>query len=194
MRPLNTRERRIQFFRFLALFLLAVLPIVLLVWLHGRVDHTENEFLKEHYMATSTTLESAANRKALFEAMKLESMTLRDLIASKKSDMESFSKNSNMSSNIGNQLDKLGKAIENLSRPLTSSPSDSLYLGTVDLAMSLHSSCENLNVVYGIGHANVLEAANALEKEQEITKKLKKALEKANGLLMPGQQVDWTIQ
>ena len=49
MRPLNTRERRIQFFRFLALFLLAVLPIVLLVWLNGRVDHVENGFLRKEY-------------------------------------------------------------------------------------------------------------------------------------------------
>lgn len=51
MRPLNTRERRIQFTRFLLLFLLAVLPIVTLVWLHGRVDHVENDFLREHYQA-----------------------------------------------------------------------------------------------------------------------------------------------
>lgn len=49
MRPLNTRERRAQFLRFSLLFLLAVLPIVLLTWLFGRVDHVENDFLRSKY-------------------------------------------------------------------------------------------------------------------------------------------------
>ncbi len=49
MSPINSPKRRLQFLRFVALFLFSVLPLLLLVHAYGRVDKVENQFLREQY-------------------------------------------------------------------------------------------------------------------------------------------------
>ncbi len=90
MRPLNTRERRIQFLRFLALFLLAVLPIVVLVWLQGRVDHVENDFLRSKYAKNKAQGEVSAAYEGKLSAMEKQARDLRTFVVQKSGAMEKF--------------------------------------------------------------------------------------------------------
>ena len=91
MRPLNTRERRIQFFRFLALFLLAVLPIVLLVWLHGRVDHVENDFLRKQYSAKLVETEDREKFEKVLNAVVDRAKALDAVILGREGDLLTMS-------------------------------------------------------------------------------------------------------
>lgn len=194
MRPLNTRERRIQFTRFVLLFALAVLPIVVLVWMIGRVDHMENDYLRAHYVANEVDAESNAKRKELYAAVQLHAQTLNDMIANKTEDMKTFGKGTNMSANINNQLKKLDTAIDNLRRSLSGSAEDSLYLGIMDLSQSLHDASFNLNGVYGAAFESITTTSAGLAAEEKTSEKLRKALNKCNAMLMPGQQVDPELQ
>jgi glutamine phosphoribosylpyrophosphate amidotransferase len=190
MRPLNTRERRIQFTRFLLLFLLAVLPIVLLVWLHGRVDHVENDFLREHYVSNQLTAENDSQREKLFKDVRNKAADLNDLIANNADPMKTFEKNTNMSSNISGRLQKLKDAIGDFKLVLSATKEDSVYLAIVDLSNNLQMAASNLNDVYGTGHALVMDKTNQLIESEKISEKRKKAFDKCNGLLMPGQKID----
>jgi len=69
MGPTNAQDRRRQFFRFLLLFLLAVAPITTVVYLYGRVDHVENEYLRSKYVVTKAVGEQGDELRKLVSAL-----------------------------------------------------------------------------------------------------------------------------
>lgn len=169
MRPLNTRERRIQFFRFLALFLLAVLPIVVLVWLHGRVDHVENDFLRKQY---STKLKMQMDEEKFNKVLSAVTQSASDLqtaITSASAGMETMS-GKREDGEILNKSRALGKAIDEFQDFAGASTT---HGAVSDVAKALKESTELFVGVYKAGH--VLVAADKLDLQR-----FKDDLEKAN--------------
>lgn len=90
MRPLNTRERRVQFFRFLAFFLLAVAPFVVLTWLLMRVDHVENEYLRSQYSGKVAGDEVTKLYTDRLIALGTEVADIKKFVVSSSGNMEKF--------------------------------------------------------------------------------------------------------
>ena len=172
MRPLNTRERRIQFFRFLALFLLAVLPIVLLVWLHGRVDHVENDFLRKQY---STKLKMNLDEEKFNKVLSGITQNANDLqtaITTASAGMETMT-GKREDGEILNKSRALGKAIDEFQDFAGASTT---HGAVSEVAKVLKESTELFIGVYKAGH--VMVAADKQELER-----FKDELEKANTAL-----------
>ncbi|HMU13708.1 MAG: hypothetical protein JST41_00435 [Bacteroidetes bacterium] len=165
MRPLNTRERRVQFFRFLALFLLAIAPFILLTWLFGRVDHVENEFLRSQY--ETKRADGAVAAKYREQLIKLERSTggLKDYVVTKSGTMAKLDFNDN-----GTLTDHIGKVksdLENFENE--SRESDSTL---ISITKALESVATNLQNAY-------IEAAEEVAKKNEELSEMKKDLDKA---------------
>ena len=88
MRPINSRERRLQFLKFLALFALAVLPIVLLVHAHGYVDQVENRFLREQYAAKKESMKNENEYNRHLNELVNNVGKLKGTVQAKKDGME----------------------------------------------------------------------------------------------------------
>jgi chromosome segregation ATPase len=144
MRPLNTRERRIQFFRFLALFLLAVLPVVVLVWLHGRVDHVENDFLRKQYARQRAEGEATAEHTLLVQNLVSSADELRSYVQKKSAALEKLK--GDEKGELEDRLDKLIDMREVMDKKLrTQTASDSALLA---LSYQYHTVATKLTDVY----------------------------------------------
>ncbi len=144
MRPLNTRERRVQFFRFLLLFLLAVLPVVLLVWLHGRVDDVENAFLRKQYERQQAEGEASADHALLVQNLVTSADELRSYVNKKSAALEKL--NGEEKGELDDRLDKLFDMREAMNKRLrTITTSDSALLAMSD---QYHTVASKLTEVY----------------------------------------------
>lgn len=181
MRPLNTRERRIQFTRFLLLFLLAALPMVALVWLFGRVDHVENDFLRKQYGAKLVQeMDQEKFDKALNDVtgraediMKLINEKRGELVAmtGKRCDGEL--------QNVNNDLDKAMNGFQSFSA--TGGANKAVY----DVAKLLSQCTDALKEVYKEGYTIVSKRDDDLKRtkeELEDTDKKLKECERNNVL------------
>ena len=131
MRPLNTRERRIQFFRFLALFLLAVLPVVLLVWLHERVDHEENDFLRKQYARQRADGEVTAEHTLLVQNLLNSADDLKTYVNKKTAALQKL--NGEEQGELEERLGKMDDMRNDMFKKLkTPSVSDSALLALSD--------------------------------------------------------------
>ncbi len=70
MKPLNTAERRKAFWKFTLLFFLAVAPICIAIYLFGRVDNVENDFLRKSYVKEGKIQEGKLNRNTYYADIK----------------------------------------------------------------------------------------------------------------------------
>lgn len=173
MRPLNTRDRRIQFFRFLTLFLLAVLPIVLLVWLHGRVDHVENDFLRKQY---STKLKMDMDEEKFNKVLSGITQNANDLqnaITAASAGMETMA-GKREDGEILIKSRALGKAIDDFQDFASASTT---HGAVSEVAKVLKESTESFIGVYKAGHVMVAADKQDLERFKDELEKTTKALE-----------------
>lgn len=163
MRPLNTRERRIQFTRFLLLFLLAVLPIVLLVWLHGRVDQVENDFLRKQY---SAKLEQEMDKEKFDKALGDVTGRANDLIKQineKNGELLAMS-GRRCDGEIKNVNNDLVKALEGFQ---TYTAADEANKAVYDLANNLNQCAIALQDVYKEGYTQIGKRDDELKRAKE---------------------------
>lgn len=173
MRPLNTRERRIQFTRFLLLFLLAVLPIVTLVWLHGRVDHVENDFLREHYQAQlEEQLDQDKFNKALGDVTGSADRLIQ-LINDKNGDLLQMSVR-RVDGEIKNKVLDLDKAITGFQN---FSAGGGANKAVSDVATVLRQCATSLQEVYVEGYVNIGKQADELKTCNTERERIEKKLE-----------------
>lgn len=70
MKPLNTAERRKAFWKFTLLFILAVMPVCIAIYLYGRVDNVENNFLRTNYVKEGKKQDGKLDRNTYYTDIK----------------------------------------------------------------------------------------------------------------------------
>jgi|GEM_PF-4666200 len=83
MRPLNSKQRRIQFLRFLLLFAVAILPVVLLVHQDNQLDRVMNESLVKRVKAGEETETASAKGLAQMERVAMAFDALDNFVLDK---------------------------------------------------------------------------------------------------------------
>ena len=175
MSPINSPERRIQFLRFVALFLFSVLPLLLLVHAYGRVDKVENEFLREQYRQN---LQVQRNKEAYMDKLgKLHSAykDLSDGVVNKAADMQRF--DADQSGVVFNRVDRVQNTRTDFYNLISSAkqPADSVLSEVVLDGLNVVATFSS---VYNADREEIedLQDENArLEREMEA---LNKELEK----------------
>lgn len=175
MRPLNTRERRIQFFRFLALFLLAVLPVVLLVWLHGRVDHVENNFLRQKYARQRAEGEATADHALLVQNLVTSADELRSYVQKKSAALEKLK--GDEKGELEDRLDKMSDMHDAMNKKLrTQTAADSALLA---ISSQYHTVATKLTNVYVKACEDQVRMNELLTEAQKELKDKQEELDKA---------------
>ncbi len=183
MRPLNTRERRIQFFRFLALFLLAVLPVVVLTWLFGRVDNAENDFLRAKYTRNMEHSNATNLYLSKLGAMRDQAHRLRDFVTSKSSAMEKLT-----CSEMGELTSELGDlevSVQNFKDMVEESDKKDSSLWVI--ARDFHFATQRLATVYDKACAKQQALNEQLAENEKELEKVNKALADAQEKIMQYQ-------
>lgn len=190
MKPINARRRTGQFFRFLLLFLLAVAPITAFMYLYGRVDHVENEYLRSAYQSRREIGSVDQDRQVLLNGVIQYATELNDLLTAKSNDMATLKEGTNKSGEIDGTLTKLDNALINLRRGLGNTAADSLHFPFADLATAYHGSAKRFNDVYLKSFEQSQSLQAKLNEANESLRKFKSALTKCNGKLDREDRVD----
>lgn len=156
MRPLNVKQRRSQFLLFIVLFVLATLPLLLVVYLHGRLDDAENRFLRDQYQANKESQRSKEANREMLDAEKKKVSDLSQYLLNKSPDMLSFKPN------LSSTINVYRKKIDTDNLPTR----DGIDSAMVDVVKELMNSIELLNEVYGKGCVNK-EAYDELKEKHE---------------------------
>ncbi len=143
MEPINARERRIQFFKFVLLFLLAVVPITTVVYLYAQVDRVENDYLRKQYRAQKASGSFSENRGRLVKDLANASTNLSSLVTDPRMAML----DKTMYGDVNSALIALGKAEEKLSADLKEAP-DSILSELTYLALTYQNSTKTYNEIY----------------------------------------------
>lgn len=165
MEPINARERRIQFFKFVLLFLLAVVPITAVVYLYAQVDRVENDYLRKQYRAQKASGSFSENRGRLVNGLVDASKNLGSLVT----DPRMMALDRTMSANVNTALGELEGAEEKLSADLRQAP-DSILSELTDLALTYQTSVSTYNEIYTDASKRLKSSRDSLD---ILTRKLR---------------------
>lgn len=194
MKPINARRRTGQFLRFVLLFLLAVAPITAFMYLYGRVDHVENEYLRIEYQKKRDIGNVDKDRQKLLDGVLQYSRELNDLLASKSSDMATFKEGTNKSGEIDATTAKFENALTNLNRGLGTSATDSTHFPFVDVATAFVGSAKRFNDVYRKSFDQSEQLNRKVAELNEDLRRFRAAFEKCNVKLPKEDRVDPNLQ
>lgn len=70
MKPLNKKDRQKAFWKFTLLFILAVVPVCVAIYLYGKIDKAENNFLRSQYIREGQIQANKLDRDKYYEDIK----------------------------------------------------------------------------------------------------------------------------
>lgn len=107
MRPLNAKQRRKQFLLFLLLFIVAIIPVVLLVYGDGRADATYIEALNKRSAQKEVADRDAEASKRKVNEMYEYVLGLKKSVVDKSGDVERLNKDH--STSFGENIESVSK-------------------------------------------------------------------------------------
>jgi len=164
MKPINAAERRGQFLRFVSLFLVSMLPVVVFMYLLGRSSSVAYEALKSERNELLEKDKVTTGHDKLIEDVYSKGKVLKQKVYSLDGDLKEFK--SMVSSNVENEIRVLKDASELLKVKGNSSIDD---LALAQFAEDYAQTTEKLIAVYTTGFNELKElrkAKDECEKER----------------------------
>lgn len=165
MKPVNAKERRIQFFRFIVLFLLALLPVVIFMDRLNRIDKQSCDYFKNKYNEMQAGLDAGKDNGGLIQEVYAAGQLLRSNVNNQAGGMKEFMNLE--SSRLGNEVNGLDNAILALRSANSSSKNDVDLANLATAYLELSKLCLN---VYETGYNRIAEVK---KKSDELDKKIK---------------------
>ena len=162
MKPLNIKERRQAFWKFTLLFFLAVIPVCTAVYLYGRVDKAENNFLRSAYETKKDEGHLTAEYTEAREALIREASKISDYFGTDEN-ISSFS--TTYVRTVKLQADDLNKAKEDFKKEV-----DKLGLALepdvqalLEITRSYELTLKSFGSIYGLGSEEIKEMSRELK-------------------------------
>jgi len=165
MKPINAAERRGQFLRFVSLFLVSMLPVVVFMYLLGRSSSVAYEALKSERNELLEKDKVTTGHDKLIEDVYSKGKVLKQKVYSLDGDLKEFK--SMVSSNVENEIRVLKDASELLKVKGNSSIDD---LALAQFAEDYAQTTAKLIAVYTTGFdelKGLRKAKDDCEKEHE---------------------------
>ena len=176
MKPTNATERRGQFFRFVLLFLLAMMPVIVVMYLMRRVDLQGYSTVTTKYNELRADQESGSAQAELVESVVTAVKVLKTNVTNLSPEMKEFKSLEPI--RLKNDVDDLEDKLKALSNAGTGTKSDQ---DIADLGTKCREMAALLLEVYDIGYKKLDKVQTEIkdcEKYQKET--LTPALETCN--------------
>ena len=167
MKPTNASERRGQFFRFILLFLLAMMPVIVVMYLMRRVDMQGYSTVRTKYNELLAEQESGSAQAELVEKVVTAGKVLNTNVTNLSPEMKEFKSLEPI--RLKNDVDELKSALEALRNADTGAKSDQ---DIADLGIKYQEMAILLLQVYENGYTKLdkaqidLKSCKDYEKEQ----------------------------
>lgn len=168
MKPVNSSERRKAFLSYVLLFVIAVVPIGLSIYLYGKVDAAENEFLREKYRQSQQLKEVKYSEDRVYSALNADVIAVQNQITQSQGVATTSPESGNIEPKI-NQLNRTLRELQNELRDVETNSTEALML---EMIKAQTQSLERLNGIYR-------ETFIKLRDEREEVKAMKERLRAA---------------
>ena len=156
---------------FLFMFILAIVPICISIYLFGRVDHAENDFLREKYRQSQQLQEVKYSEARVYSSLNDEVIAVQNQITQSQDVATARPE----SGNIESRINALNRSLRELQGELSGVKLNSTEALMLEMIRSQAESLEKMNSIYRDTYAR-------LRDERDEVAKLKRRLE-ASGIM-----------
>lgn len=173
LKPLNAAERRSQFAKFVLLFLLAMVPVVIFMVLLDKTNKQRYESVRKERDELKREAKHDAQHKELVDAVINEAKGLRTDVFQLQPSLAQYIESEKKDSQLENDLLELQEAIEKLKKDGGGATGDDELIA---IAQDFNMSVQKLLEIYDSGFEKVSEARASATKCNDDYKTLDAAL------------------
>jgi methyl-accepting chemotaxis protein len=168
MEPINKKERRMSILSFLGIFLLAIVPICIGVYLFAQVDNVENRHLRALVKSQQSTAEESEEVGYIETELSQKILELNKFLESKTEVISP-----NLHSEVVDKMSEIGSTSTKLYDQLESQDRKEY----VSMIQQMKSSMNKFNAIYKMISENYEDAQNEIDDKEETIKSQQKRLD-----------------
>lgn len=153
---------------YVLLFVIAVIPICLSIYLYGKVDDAENDFLREKYRQSQQLKEVKYSEDRVYSALNADIIAVQNQITQSQGVATTSPENGNIEPKLS-QLNRTLRELDNELKDMETNKTEALLL---EMIRAQTQSLEKLNAMYR-------ETFIKLKDEREEVKNMKERLQAA---------------
>lgn len=163
MKPVNSAQRRKAFLSYLLVFVITLLPICLSIYLYGRVDHAENDFLREKYRRSQQIQEVKYSESRIYNSLNQDIISVENQITQS----QAIAVTSPESGNIEPKISALKRSLREVDSELSGEKLNATEAQMLEMIRTQAECLEKMNGIYRSTFQKLRDEREEVEKLQD---------------------------